>query len=92
MEKIADEITSVGKTKWRSKEVKKIKFTYHQKKIWQIIDDLKLFQLHVKIEHQKITNLLDTTSDNVPRFISKKWAEAHYQSVSIEDRYTQINK
>ena len=63
-----------------------------KKKRWQIIDDLRLFKLYVNIEHQKITNLLDTTSDNVPRFISKKWAEVHYQSVSIEDRYTQINK
>ena len=24
------------------------------------------------MEYQKITNLLDTTSDNVPRFITKK--------------------
>ena len=39
------------------------------------------------MEHQKITNLLDTTFDNVPRFITKKWIEVHDQSGSAEDRY-----
>ena len=39
------------------------------------------------MEYQKIINLLDTTSDNVPRFITKKWIEVHDQSVSAEDRY-----
>ena len=37
------------------------------------------------MEYQKITNLLSTTSDNVPRFITKKWVEVHYQSGN--DRY-----
>ena len=27
---------------------------------------------HIKIEHQKVTNLLDATFDGVPRFITKK--------------------
>ena len=31
--------------------------------------------------------LLDTTFDNVPRFITKKWIEVHDQSGSAEDRY-----
>ena len=39
------------------------------------------------MEYQKITNLLDTKSDNVPRFITKKWAEVHDQSGSAEERY-----
>ena len=39
------------------------------------------------MEYQKITNLLDTKSDNVPRFITKKWIEVHDQSGSAEDRY-----
>ena len=34
-----------------------------------------------------MTNLLDATSDNVPRFITKKWIEVHDQSGSAEDRY-----
>ena len=32
------------------------------------------------MEHQKIINLLDTTSDSVTRFITKKWIEVHDQS------------
>ena len=39
------------------------------------------------MEYQKIINLLDTTPDNVPRFITKKWIEVHDQSGSAEDRY-----
>ena len=39
------------------------------------------------MEHQKITNLIDTIFDNVPRFITKKWVEVHDQSGSAEDRY-----
>ena len=38
------------------------------------------------MEYQKITNLLDTTLDNVPRFITKKRIEVHDQSCSAEDR------
>ena len=34
------------------------------------------------MEYQKITNLLDTTFDNVPRFIMKKWIEDNDQSGS----------
>ena len=32
------------------------------------------------MEYQKITNQLDTTSDNEPRFITKKWIEVYDQS------------
>ena len=35
----------------------------------------------------KITNLLDTTSENIPWFITKKWVEVYDQSGSTEDRY-----
>ena len=31
--------------------------------------------------------MLSTTSDNVPRFITKKWIEVHDQSGNAEDRY-----
>ena len=37
------------------------------------------------MEYEKITNLLGITSDNVPRFITKKWVEVHDQSGN--DRY-----
>ena len=39
------------------------------------------------MEYQKITNLLGTTPDEVPRFITKKWIEVHDQSGNAEDRY-----
>ena len=39
------------------------------------------------MEYQKLTNFLDTTSDNVPRFITKKWVEVYDQSGSDEDGY-----
>ena len=42
------------------------------------------------MEYRKITNLLDTTSDNVPRFITKKWVEAHDQSGTAEEPSKQI--
>ena len=38
------------------------------------------------MEYQKITNLLDTKLDNLPRFITKKWVEVHDQSGKAEDR------
>ena len=37
------------------------------------------------MEYQKITNLLDTTPDNAPRFITKKMIEVYNQSASAED-------
>ena len=39
------------------------------------------------MEYQKITNLLGTTLDEVPRFITKKWVNIHDQSGSADDRY-----
>ena len=39
------------------------------------------------MEYQKITNLLGTTPDEVPRFITKKWIEVHDQSGNAEGRY-----
>ena len=41
----------------------------------------------MKMEYKKIKNLLDATSDNVPRFITKKWVEVHDQSSSAEEKY-----
>ena len=44
------------------------------------------------MEYQRITSLLDTTSDNVPRFITKKWIEVDDQSGNAEDRYNPMQK
>ena len=42
------------------------------------------FKHHIKMEYQKITSLLGTTLDEIPRFITKKWVEVHDQSGSDE--------
>ena len=78
--KIADKITSVGKTKSKEKENESQEIYIPPEKRQRIIDDLRLAQHHIKMEYQKITNLLDTTPDNVPRFITKKWIEVHDQT------------
>ena len=39
------------------------------------------------MEYQKTVNLLDTTSDNIPKFITKKWIEVYDQPGNAEDRY-----
>ena len=39
------------------------------------------------MEYQKITNSLVTMVNEVPRFVTKKWIEAHDQSGNAEDRY-----
>ena len=39
------------------------------------------------MEYQKITNLLGTTLDEVPKSITKKWVEVHDQSGDANDRY-----
>ena len=43
------------------------------------------------MEYQKVTNLLGTTPNEVPRFITKKWVEVHDQSGDANDRY-KLNK
>ena len=39
------------------------------------------------MEYQKITNLLGTTPNEMPRFITKKWVEVNDQSGDANDRY-----
>ena len=39
------------------------------------------------MEYQKITNLLGTTPDEVPRYITKKWIGVHDQLGNAENRY-----
>ena len=45
------------------------------------------FKHHIKTEYQKITNLLGTTIDEIPRFITKKLVKGYDQSGSADDRY-----
>ena len=42
------------------------------------------------MEYQKIINLLDTISDNVPRFNAKKWIEVYDQSGGTYNTNKQI--
>ena len=39
------------------------------------------------MEYRKITNLLETTIDEIPRFITKKLVKIYVQSGSADDRY-----
>ena len=39
------------------------------------------------MEYQKITNLLGTIPNEMPRFITKKWVEVHDHSGDANDRY-----
>ena len=78
--KIADKTTSLGKTKRKEKEDERQEIYIPPEKRQQIIDDLKLFCLHIIMEYQKITNLLGTTLDEMPRFITKNLVEVHDQS------------
>ena len=39
------------------------------------------------MKHQIIINLLDTTSDNVPKFITKNWVEVYDQSDNAKHTY-----
>ena len=84
---IADKITLLGKTKSKEKEDERQEIYIQPEKIQRIIDDLRLFWYHIKMEFEKIANLLETTSDNVPRFITKNLIEVHDQSRSAENRY-----
>ena len=81
--KIADKITLLGKLKSKEKENETNEpeeIIIPPEKRQPIINDLRLFQYHIKMEYQKITNLLGNTSDEVPRFITKKWIEVYDQS------------
>ena len=69
--KIADKIALPGKTKRKKKKDERQEIYIPPEKRQQIIDDLRLFWHHIKMEYQKITNLLNTTSDNVPRSITE---------------------
>ena len=85
--KIVDKITSLGKLKSKEKEEEKQEIYIPPEKRQQTIDDLRLFQRLYKIEYEKITNLLGTMLDEVPRFITKKLVEVHDQSGSVDGRY-----
>ena len=65
------------------KQIKDKKFIYHHKKDSKLLMTQDCFRHSIKIEYQKIINLLDTSSNNVPRFNTQKWIEVHDQSRKI---------
>ena len=65
LNEIADKITSLGKTKGKEKEDERQEIYILPEKRQQIIDGLRLFYYHIKMEYQKIINLLGAISDNV---------------------------
>ena len=71
--KMADKITSLGKPKEKKK-----KFIFRQKKDNTLLMALNCFE-YIKMEFQKIANLLGTTSDDkdLPRFVTKNWVEVY---------------
>ena len=88
--KIADKITSLGKTKSKEKEDERQEIYILPEKndsksliIWNCFEH-KMWFYCIKMEYQKITKLLGTTPDEISRFVTKKWVEAH----NAEDRYT----
>ena len=85
--KIADKITSLDKTKSNEKEHERKKNYIPPEKRQQIIDDLRLFWYHIKIEYQYITNFLGSTPNEVSRFITKKWIKVHDQWGSAKNWY-----
>ena len=85
--KIADKITLLGKMKSKEKKKRYKKSTYYEKKDSKLLMTWDYFKHHIKMEYQKITNLLGTTLDEIPRFITKKWVKVYDQSGSADDRY-----
>ena len=71
--KIPDKITSLGKTKSKGKGKEKEQqeiYIPSEKKPSKLLMTWDCFKHHIKMKYQKITNLLDTTLDEIPRFIT----------------------
>ena len=71
--KIADKITSVGKSKNKQKkyEANEIEEIYIPPDN-ELLMTSDCFRHHMKMEYQKITNLLGNIPDKVPRSITKR--------------------
>ena len=81
--KKADKITSAGKAKSEEKEDE----TNKRQEIYipsgtkqQKVGDFRLFKIQYENRIPKNISLLETTSDNVPTFLTKKLVEVHNQS------------
>ena len=74
--KITDKITSLGEPKEKQRKQKKLAF--RQKKGSKYLMTLSCFEC-IKMEFQKIVNVLDTNFDDkdLPRFVTRNWAEVY---------------
>ena len=84
--KIADKITSWSQTKSKEKK-KKIEKQEIKKKDSKLLMTWDCFRHYIKIENQKITNLLGTAANEMPRFVTKKWVEFHDPSGDANNSY-----
>ena len=85
--KIADKITSWSQTKSKEKKKKKIEKQEIKKKDSKLLMTWDCFRHYIKIENQKITNLLGTAANEMPRFVTKKWVEFHDPSGDANNSY-----
>ena len=85
--KVADKITSLGKTKGKEKEDKRQEIYILLEEDSKLLMTWDCFRHYIKWNTKKIINLLGTTPNEMPRFISDKWVELHDQSGSSNDRY-----
>ena len=66
------------------------KLLFHQKKDNKLLMTCDSFRNNIKMEYQKITNLLCNITDKVPRVITKKWIEVFDQSGGTYNTNKQI--
>ena len=88
--KIADKITSIGKSKNKEKEdqtneIEQIHIPPEKSNKLLMHEDC--FGHSITLEYQKITNLLGNILDKVPKFIAKKWIELSDQSGTVNNGY-----
>ena len=84
--KIADNITSLGKIKSKERENDRQEIYISPEKKQQIIDELRLIWPYIIITYQKITNLLGKRPDKIAIFVTWKWIEVHDQAGNAEER------
>ena len=69
--------------------MKQKKYRYNQKKDMKLLMTLDCVRRSIKMQYHKITNLVITTSNSLPRFTARKQIEIDDQSDSVERRYKQ---
>ena len=89
--KIAGKITSVAKSQKKEKE-DETGIIIPPEKIQQITDYLSCFKHSIKMEYQKIANLVDTTSNNILDLLLKNRMKFIIPLVMQKTDTNQVNK